>query len=382
MNEFVRFYEENEISPVSQDISNLKLHIKRRERLYRLLGIDSQLFKGANILEVGAGSGYNTLVFLLLGAKVDIVEPNPTGRKEMQNLFSSYHINPSQYQIYDCVIEAFDSSMQYDFVIAEGFLPPFEERQRDVMLEKLFKNVKDGGYCVITTICEFSYFFEYLRRILGLILVKDIGVFEEKVKVLSQAFKGHLETLKFASRPIEDWVKDSILNPVNDHFSFTIADSIRQFQKICAFDVVGTSPALVANLSWYKDIEYSYARQILRDFSSKRHLLVCTQFEDSVRDVEKNDSLACQLRNLKELIKVYREGYKSNQIVKITHLLEEIIRENQDLGEFFLKSVKEVILLLKGEGMSGEKISCMKHFSKAWGRGQQYVCIKKIENEI
>lgn len=62
-NKFLEYYKQNKISPVSQDISNLNLHIRRRNRLYTLLGVNADSFKGAKILEVCAGSGYNTLFY-------------------------------------------------------------------------------------------------------------------------------------------------------------------------------------------------------------------------------------------------------------------------------------------------------------------------------
>lgn len=63
-NDFLKYYEEKDISPVKQDISDLRLHCRRREKLYRQLGLPFCLFQGKNVLEIGSGSGYNTLVLL------------------------------------------------------------------------------------------------------------------------------------------------------------------------------------------------------------------------------------------------------------------------------------------------------------------------------
>ena len=382
-NEFVEFYDKYKISPVSQDISDIQLHIKRRKRLYQLIGINPESFANARILEVGAGSGYNTLVFLLVGAKVDIVEPNPTGRETMKELFCKYNINPSQYRIYDCVIEQFVSENEYDFVIAEGFLPIFNREQRETIISQLFKHTRIGGYCVVTTSCEISYFFEYLRVILGLILTQGISDFNSKTDKLIEAFSTHLKALKFASRPIKDWVRDSILNPTNDNFSFSMSDSVKEVKNILkgAFEVVGTSPALVANLSWYKDMEYSYGDQIVRDFPSKHHLLLCTAFKDSSRDSNKNNILLDRMMALRTMIGQYRRG-GDNCLVEILNLLQLIVDENEDLGEFFTENVKEVIALLKNyKEITSEKISNAK-FANAWGRGMQYMCFKKLDKRM
>lgn len=215
-NLFLQFYGAHHISPVSQDISDFALHLRRRARLYELLGIHTHAFKNATMLEVGAGSGYNTLLFLKLGAFVDIVEPNAAGREKMIELFRQYNVPDSSYCIHPCTLQDYTSTKQYDFVIAEGFLPWLVKVEREQVISKLLASTCAGGAIVTTTMCEFSFFYEDLRRILGLKLVAGIKGFKEKVNALSQAFKTHLDSLIFASRPIQDWVVDNILNPAAD----------------------------------------------------------------------------------------------------------------------------------------------------------------------
>lgn len=148
-NEFVEYYQKYNISPVSQDISDLQKHCQRRARLYRILGIAPRALFGAKILEAGAGSGYNALALLLNGAQMDIVEPNEAGRQAMCELFKEYKISEKSYKIFPKFIESFalekigvntqsqtnfinyenlaqiSESSKYDFVLAEGFLPVF-----------------------------------------------------------------------------------------------------------------------------------------------------------------------------------------------------------------------------------------------------------------
>lgn len=70
MNDFIKYYGEKGISPVKQDISNLRMHYAKREKLYRQLGIPCMSFEGKKILEVGPGSGYNTLAYFFGGVKL------------------------------------------------------------------------------------------------------------------------------------------------------------------------------------------------------------------------------------------------------------------------------------------------------------------------
>ena len=54
-NDFLEFYGAHNISPVRQDINNLDMHYKRREKLYRQCGIPTIAFRDRNILEIGPG---------------------------------------------------------------------------------------------------------------------------------------------------------------------------------------------------------------------------------------------------------------------------------------------------------------------------------------
>lgn len=57
MNKILDFYREHKISPVHQDIQDFNYHCRRREKLYRQLGMPTQLFRNADVLEVGTGGG-------------------------------------------------------------------------------------------------------------------------------------------------------------------------------------------------------------------------------------------------------------------------------------------------------------------------------------
>ncbi|BAM32458.1 conserved hypothetical protein [Helicobacter cinaedi CCUG 18818 = ATCC BAA-847] len=402
MNEFLKFYGEHHISPVSQDISDFERHLARRKRLYELVNIHPFAFRGARMLEVGAGSGYNTLLFLKLGAIVDIVEPNAAGREQMIKLFTEYKIPQEQYKIHPCTIESYDSAERYDFIIAEGFLPWVDKKQRKGIITQLWRYAKKDAGIVVTTQCEFSFFLEDLRRILGLVLVRRVSEFKQKVEMLSKAFVSHLQTLGFASRPIADWVIDNILNPAADVKPLSIQGCVEEFASVAGggyspsvqkkisinpatLEVLGSSPNMIGNLSWYKDMSYSYGEVILESFERFRHILLCTEFGFFWREDRKNTLLLERLSALRELIKAYRESESVESVKKICDILDSIIAENEDLGEFFTQSVNECVGLLRdyADGvaeLNAESIASMPTFKNAWGRGQQYVSfVKRIE---
>ena len=151
-------------------------------------------------------------------------------------------------------------------------------------------------------------------------------------------------------------------------------------------EVLGSSPNMIGNLSWYKDMSYSYGKVILESFERFRHILLCTEFGFFWRESGKNTLLLERLSALRELIKAYRESESVESVKKICDILDSIIAENGDLGEFFIQSVNECVGLLRdytdgGSQISAECIALMPTFKRAWGRGQQYVSFVKRKEE-
>ena len=58
---FLDYYGANAISPVNQDLSDLALHLERRESLYLALGIVPAFVAGRSVIEFGPGSGHNAI---------------------------------------------------------------------------------------------------------------------------------------------------------------------------------------------------------------------------------------------------------------------------------------------------------------------------------
>ena len=100
-----------------------------------MLGIPSFAFHGLDLLDIVGGSGYNTLAFLLLGAKVDLVEPNEVAVHSALKLFEKYQIPKSQYTIYNEILESFKGENAYKVIIAEGFLHSLYAENRQEVIE-------------------------------------------------------------------------------------------------------------------------------------------------------------------------------------------------------------------------------------------------------
>lgn len=373
-NDFVDFYSKNNISPVSQDIRDLNSHLLRRENLYQMLAIDKRLFKDRDVIEIGAGSGYNSICFCEWGANLDILEPNKKGADDIEANLYAY-----KYNLYREFVENFSSDKKYDFVIAEGFLPSIKNQKQ--VLKALLNLVKKDGILVSTCIDEFSHFYEDLRRITGFILVENIASFSDKVSILCEAFSSHLSSLKFVSRPIIDWVSDVILNPANDNNFLSVKGFLEMIDLLEPKEntkLLAVNPCLVPNLSWYKNVNYSYKSEFINGFDANRHILLDSSWGGIMaRNNDKNDILGELLIKFRSSIRLYKNG--KFELAGIIKILSEIKETNSDLPSEFTECIREVIELLNRRFSAQDLAQCA-CFKTRWGRAQQYISIKRTND--
>ena len=104
----LEYYVREGISPVHQNISNLKKHFQTRESLYRLLGLLPNFFAKKNVLEVGPGSGHNSIYISSLFPKTyQLVEPNPIGVKDIKKIFKKLKVKHTKPIIFTKGLEDF-----------------------------------------------------------------------------------------------------------------------------------------------------------------------------------------------------------------------------------------------------------------------------------
>lgn len=372
MNKILEFYKEKKISPVHQDISNFDLHCARREKLYRQLGMPQILFKGKRLLEVGAGGGYNSIVFSKWGAMLDIVEPNETGQQDIIALFDEMGMN--NYRLHSTSIEEFDVG-KYDIVIAEGFIQTIENNQE--VLKKLKSLVNEKGLLVITCQDEMGMFVERMKRLVGNIATKETVSFDEKVKGLVQIFEPQLKKLRGASRPPEDWVLDQMLcEDFNCRDMLTLKVAIQLMGD--EWDVLGCSgPQLFGDFSWYKEIEYDYKLDYYRQYEEKLYNLLIagrTEVDVSEINVRKIKNLVYEIRDL--AIDYETLGADEKNIGKIIDLLKDILCEVREKDTEFAGYLEDLIEIL---GRGDEKINYSEYpfFCGCFGRSQQYISFIK-----
>lgn len=375
-NDFLEYYGEHSISPVRQDITDIALHYERRKKVYRQCGIPLLAFRNAELLEIGAG-GYNTLAFFHWNVKhVDIVEANPQGIADMQELFAKNNIVENQYTIYQDKIENYITNKKYDIVIAEGFLP-YIYNQREV-INKLQDLTASEGIVVITCSDDVCMFIESMKRLIGISLVSAIDNYSEKVDYLSELFEPQLKKLRGVSRSAKDWIQDQILNPAGvNGMELSLLQAIEYFEK--EFDILGSSPHMFTDYSWYKDIWYDYKKEYKEQFRKKRLNLLQANAPERVLPIEQSDRLAEYFVSIKNLAAKYE---KTLEIDFINKIIEELVfvqkLSKQFLNDKFIIILQEIAQLLcciqRNEKVAMENYP---QFFGAFGRTQQYISFVK-----
>ncbi|MCI9646686.1 MAG: class I SAM-dependent methyltransferase [Lachnospiraceae bacterium] len=374
-NGYLEYYGKHHISPVNQDITDIKAHFERRRKLYRQCGIPTIAFRNAEILEVGPGGGYNTLAFFHWGSRhIDLVEANPRGIEDMKSLFGYQEIPEDKYGIISCKIEDYSTEKKYDIIIAEGFLSNVPNQQE--IIDKLKDLAAPDGIIVVTCIDNVSCFVENMKRLIGKVMVRDILSYQDKLSFLSEIFGKQLAMLKGVSRPTEDWVQDNILNPViNDNLELSM------LQAICFFggyDVLGSSPQMFVDYSWYKDIWYAYKEDYKRQFREKHMGLLLTNMPEQIMAVEKAGRLERHFKCIRNLVSEYDKTLQSNYIEEILIHMNEMEEDLQGIDGKFLDVFAEIRDALWQVHNIGEvNMEEYPHFFSAFGRSQQYIAFMK-----
>lgn len=249
---FIAFYNKHHIIPVTQDTEQPDF-IFRRNSLYKLLGIPLHTLKDRTVLEFGPGGGYNALAITHQAPKRYVfVDASLASLDELKRKVETKSFGNVETEIVDCNIMHFEDDRKFDLVIVEGVIPG--QKNPRSMLKHVSKFVSEEGFLVITTTSAASMLSEVCRRVFFPYITSTHKSFEDQVLAAIQIFQPHLTTLKTTTRPIRDWVLDSIFNPweSSNRMCFTILDSVEALGS--EYDFYGSSPRFLIDDRFYKAI--------------------------------------------------------------------------------------------------------------------------------
>ena len=389
MNNFLKFYGENQISPVDQKLHDLNRHFGQRIGLYRSLGLGPLAFQGRDVLEVAPGSGHNAIVTATLGARsLDLVEPNPTGFEKMVELFREQAGPRQNVRFFNNSLEDFASDATYDVVLCEGLIPGLNTQNE--FLQLLAQRVRPGGLLVVTCADATSVFFETLRRYLARLVLVGQGIELENradrvaaVRVLADAFAPHLRTLAGMSRGVDDWIWDNLLNPATTSLAnsceFSICKCLDELGS--DFFFYGSNPVFMADWSWYKAAPLdpqTFNQTYRQSYLDQRHNLLHYGETGSMETAQVERLYRC-CREFSNMLESRLQHQWSaidaetvhRDLLPVREILEILAPTKLHLSHAALTEF--LTLLNQGHHPAAVEVAEMDDFGKAFGRGQQYI---------
>ena len=372
---FVSFYNRYGISPVSQDISDLESHFRRRGFLYSQLGLAPALIAGRSVLEFGPGSGHNSLYTASCNpARYVLVDANERAIADLHESLAPY-LTTAGIEIVTSLFWDFVDDGRFDIVLAEACIP----HQIDPVgvLSTVARHVLPGGVLVITCISGVSYLSETLRRLIRDRLIPADAPPDRQLDLLRPVFGPHLEHLHGRSRPVDDWILDNIVQPFPGSL-MSIEDAVGAVAG--EFEFVASSPRFLTDLRWYKDAQESFAPFLIEQ--SHSHAL---NFMDYRLDLPAGDpAIGRELdgagKGLWDAMQVIEAGGPDSDSAwdVVVDLVEEVASTVQDDSPETARAVREVGWALQ----VGSGDQPMPAFSRLWGRGQQYLSFARRRNPM
>ena len=362
---FIDFYTEIGFAPTGQQEGQVQKHRENRTNLYRKLGLHPGLFKGASVLEIGPGSGENSIDLLDRGIRsLKLVDGVPAVLESLKARVKTQI--PTTYELYDASMSP-PSLEVFDIVICEGVIP----LQLDpvIFFQNVSKSVAPGGIVLVTTNDAVSALSEILRRISAHLLFQLNG---SNTQLLVDFFQEDFQSLTNMSRKPSNWVLDSIQNPWIGKM-FSIQEALTALGN--DFRPISMTPSLHSDLDWYKEINNnsSETAKWISSYQQNLHLLIDFQ----VNEQSPVDSVSnLRLLELCSGIFLQMQGLFSGELQDARQLIMEslksIVEECEQLNFRTKQSLISYLEFLK----SGDAQS-LKDFRLFWGRGQQYLCFER-----
>jgi SAM-dependent methyltransferase len=247
---FLDHYGAHDISPVAQDISDRRRHFERRGSLYRSLRIPSLYVRGRNVIELGPGSGYNSIFTQSLAPRrYVLVDANPRGLRDTRAILEQTFPAARNYEIVESLVEDFETSERFELVLAEGLVA--FQLDPGAFIRGIARFTAMNGIVVFTCSDAAGLMGEIGRRLIAYKFVDPALPYAERVRRLAALFTPHLATLKAMSRPVEDWIHDNIVHPFVGK-TFGIDEAIDALSD--TFEIYGSSPEFITDLRWYKEL--------------------------------------------------------------------------------------------------------------------------------
>jgi SAM-dependent methyltransferase len=377
----IDFYRRHGISPVRQNIADLEEHFTRRAGLYHHLGLLPAFFRGRSVVEIGPGSGFNSLYTATLEpSRYVLLEGNPTGVADIEALFGDFPELRQRIEIVCSLVQDYASAERFDFVFCEGMLALAGLPDPTVLLRCVARLTALGGVLVITCIDAISYFAETLRRLFAQLLIDPDESLDAQAERLTPIFGPHLSTIDGMNRRHDDWVIDNLLNWASIGQLLPIPTAIAALRG--EFEFFAASPHYTTDWRWYKSLTRSaasFGELAIEQYWQNAHNLLDFRQTFLPRDATLNKILYAQCESTRDLIRSFEETRDTSLIDAIRGELDGVERSVRPFNVGIADAVREAALLLRHLPLDGAAVASCKTFASWFGRGQQALSFSRVQ---
>lgn len=198
---------------LAESDSAFRERLSKREILFRdNLKFPPKMFAGCDLLDLGAGTGENTVYYALWGARCTLVEINDEASARAGQIFERYASGPVAHEFICSSLFDFESDRRFDIVLSEGVIHHTADKQQG--FAKLASFLKPDGYVVLGVGNAAGCFQRALQRVILFRFADDEG---EIVAVAERLFKEHIDrAARYGQRSRRAIIFDSFVNPKVD----------------------------------------------------------------------------------------------------------------------------------------------------------------------
>ena len=205
----------------------IKLLVNNRKNFFlKKLKLPSRVFRNSNLLDLGCGSGQNTIFYDWCGANCTLVEYDSKSYANAKSLFKKFSKN--KFQIYNKDLFKFKSKKKFDFVVSNGVAHHTHDIKKNIEIAINF--LKKGGMLILG-IGETNGFFQ--RHFQRYILYNLSSNKNEIIDLSKLLFKENLfRAEKFGGRTEKEIIYDTYINPKIETLSFDQVQDIFNKKKL------------------------------------------------------------------------------------------------------------------------------------------------------
>jgi len=365
---FLDFYQKHSVIPTKLNIPDQNKFFKQRDFLFETLGAPTHFLRGANILELGPGTGQKAAHLLSLNpGSYTAIDSNQESINSTKKV-----IEQSGFRGFTKIVSSdflnYDDKTQYDLILAELVIPT--QNEPVLFLQKLSEQLVAGGLLIFTCMDPVSLLSETLRNA----IVKNLQLVDDDLRLsaerITSFFKNDLDLLPGMNRKRSDWAIDQIIKPPVGPL-LDIPTALISLENIAIFH--GSSPRFLEDFRWYKSPEISIEN--LNDVAQDNYWEKCHNFLDFRSEVTSKSENNKKLFNLSR--EIYSEVHEKTWTIESRSIILNYCKDIRDQISKVSPITAESLESFIKYWISND-INDLKNFRPWWGRATQYVSVIKL----